>query len=115
MKGSQYKIISDVSVFAELLHELLNGGELYFATEWNTNEYDEIDVSSVEESFICWHGAKVVECFDAACLLVGQIGGENWLAYNVTAPMKHESLVEIAKRIFGALEVIAICVSCSSL
>ena len=49
--------------------------------------------------------------FDAACLLVGQIGGEKWLAYNITTPMLDKFLINISKQIFEELDVGAVCIA----
>ena len=106
-----YKIIETSDEFAKMLHSLQDGGELRFAVEWELNNSGKIDRSSLEESFTCWFGAKVVEYFDAACLLVGQIGGEKWLSYNVTYPMLPDSVVKIARAIFDELEVSSVCVA----
>ena len=106
-----YKIIETADEFAKILHHLWVGGELRFAVKWELDNSGEIDRSSLEESFICWFGAKVVEYFDSACLLVGQIGGEKWLSYNVTYPMLPDSVVKIARAIFDELEVSSVCVA----
>ena len=109
MKRKTYKVVSSVEGFAEKLHGLLDGGELYFAVEWDEDSHGDVDAQSVDESFTCWYGAKVIDCFDAACLLVGRVSGEEWLAYNVTTPMRHESLILIAKAIFDELEITGVC------
>jgi hypothetical protein len=106
-----YTVISSPAELAQRIHTILDVGELYFAVEWDLDEQNNIDVLSLEESFTCWYGVKVIECFDAACLLVGQVGGENWLAFNITSPMHGDLLIQICKKIFTELEIEAVCVT----
>jgi len=111
MDNNKYVIASQPSEFAKHIHQILDDGEMRFSIEWDVDEEGNVDSVSLDDSFTSWYGMKVVDCFDAACLLVGQVGGENWLAFNITTPMPNESLVDIAESIFFSLEVSAVCVS----
>jgi hypothetical protein len=100
----------DVFAFAERLRTILHSGSLYFAIDWDTDEFGNVDGASIDDSYEWCFGVKVVECFDAACMLFEQVGGEKWLAYNITEPMYVKDLAVIAKQILVELEIENVCV-----
>ena len=110
MDTDKYIVVSQPSEFAKYIHAILDGGEMRFSLECEVDGEGDVDSASLYDSYTCWYGMKIVDCFDAACLLVGQVGGENWLAFNITTPMLDKSLVVTAENIFSSLDVIAVCI-----